>query len=102
MKPPETINMPVEKYNGYLTYMNYSATGEGMTAEINFCYTNTPEKAKELHMDRFIGVGPTFQSAREYFGIDIDVMPFDSDKAKKILTQFFVDGESLHKHLKTS
>ena len=90
---------PTHSYKGFLTYMDYFATGEGLTIEINFCLTDTAKQAKEKHLDRFIGTGNEHSDARAYFSQGIEVMRIESKKAKELLKEHFTWGEGLHKHL---
>ena len=85
-----------EELNGYLTYMDYFATGEGRTIEINFCYAATPEEAKDKHRERFY---PGDMDAWCYFGIGVEVYPIDSEKAKELIGNVFRFGEQLYKDL---
>ena len=82
--------------SGFLTYMDYAATGEGRTIELNFCYADTKEDAKQKHLDRFY---PNNKSSQEYFGIGVDVMSIKSKRAKDLLGHVFRFGEGLHKDL---
>jgi len=83
-------------YKQYLTYMDYFATGEGRTIEINYCFADNKEEAKIKHLDKF---SVTSDSARNYFGPCIDVMPANSKKAKDIINYMFKFGNRLHKDL---
>lgn len=81
------------EYKGFLTCMDYFATGEGRTIELNFCYCDTKEEAKEKHLDRFIGKDPKDLAARNYFGVGVEVMKIESKKAKEVLMDMFKHGE---------
>lgn len=93
--PEDVTNQPLK---GFLTYMEYFATGEGMTIEFLFSHTDTHEEAKEKHLDKFIG---NQKESRDYFGAGIDVMPIESDRAYKILDHHFKNAQWLHDQLKT-
>ena len=84
-----------EVLNGYLTYMDYCATGEGRTIQFNFCYAEKPEDALQKHLDRFF---PNDQPAQNYFSVGVDIMLIESKEAKDLLKAFFFDG--VHKPLK--
>jgi len=79
--------------------MDYFATGEGRTIELNFCYCDTEEEAKEKHLDRFIGTAPKDKASRDYFGLGIEVMPIKDKKAKELLMDMFNHGEGTWKTL---
>jgi len=81
---------------GFLTYMDYAATGEGRTIELNFCYADTNAEAKQKHLDRFY---PNDKRSQEYFGVGTQVMRIESKKAKELLTFFFTLGGKMHKDL---
>lgn len=81
---------------GFLTYMNYAATGEGRTIEINFCYADTKEEAKTKHLDRFYGKD---EAERNYFGVGVEVMRIESKEAKDLLKCIFKFGKGLHHDL---
>jgi hypothetical protein len=81
---------------GFLTRMDYAATGEGRTIELNFCYADTKEEAKQKHLDRFC---PSDPAAQEYFGVGVEVLRIESKKAKSLLEGFFKFGKGLHKDL---
>lgn len=81
---------------GFLTYVDYAATGEGRTIELNFCYADTKEEAKQKHLDRFY---PDDKHSQEYFGIGVQVMRIESKKAKELLSFIFNFGKGLHKDL---
>ena len=86
-----------ELHRGFLTYMEYGATGEGMTYEINFCYADNKEEAIEIHLDRFIG--KTNKSARDYFRVGVAVYDSKSTKAMELLEYFFKNNVDIFKHL---
>ena len=95
--PKKKLQEDPELYRGgFLTYMDYFATGEGRTIEINFCYADTKEEAKTKHLDRFYG---TDEGARNYFGVGVDVMPINSKQAKDIIKNIFKFGKGLHHDL---
>lgn len=85
-----------DQLKGFLTYMDYFATGEGRTVELKLSLVNNEAEAKEKHLDMFVG---TRQEARDYFGHFIEVMPIESDKAKELLSHIFKFGAGLHKDL---
>lgn len=80
----------------FLTYMDYAATGEGRTVEINFCYADSEEEAKQKHLDRFYGSN---KEAQDFFRVDVDVMRLESPEAKNLLKNVFKFGGGLHKDL---
>jgi hypothetical protein len=86
------------EYNVFLTYMEYFATGEGLTIEILMSMTDTAEQAKEKHLDKFVG---TRQEARDYFIKGLDVYPIKSKEAKDLLDQYFKNVDWLHEQLAT-
>ena len=94
-------DIPHER-RGYLTYMEYFATGEGFTYEINFCYADTKQEAIEKHLDRFIGTDPNKQSARNYFGVGVVAYESDSKKAEEMINHLFKDGGAILHHLNTA
>lgn len=75
--------------DGYLTYMDYFATGEGRTIQFNFCYAERPEDALQKHLDRFF---PKDKRAQEYFGLDVDTMLIESKEAEDLLKAYFFAG----------
>jgi hypothetical protein len=79
--------------------MEYFATGEGFTYEINFCVVDTPEQAIEKHLDKFIGIGPKYKNSRDYFRLGVQALRLKSATAKKLLQQWFVNSESIYNHL---
>ena len=81
---------------GFLTYMDYAATGEGRTIELNFCYADTKAEAKQKHLDRFY---PDDKRSQEYFGAGTQVMRIESKKAKELLSFFFCHGGGVHRDL---
>lgn len=85
--------------NEYITYMEYFATGEGFTYEINFCYADTKKEAIEKHLDRF---GVTDEAGRQYFGVGIEVNKLGSKRAKEILASLFTMPDSIIEHLKNA
>lgn len=76
--------------------MYYHATGEGHIHEVRFCYADNKEDAIIKHMDAF---GYNDVASRDYFKIGVEVMPFNSKRAKQILTEIFKEGDGLHKTL---
>ena len=80
------------EHKAYLTYMNYFATGEGMTHEINHCWADNTQEAIEKHLTEF---GYKTKSSRDYYSTDVEVMLASSQKAKKLLMQFFKDGKRM-------
>lgn len=92
-------DVPYE-YQGFLTYMDYLATGEGRTIEINFCYANNEANAKEKHLDRFYEKDNS--AARNYFGVGIEVFPIESKNAQDIIESFFASGKQLHEDLRSA
>ena len=95
MKKKITKSDP-DEYRGFLTYMDYAATCEGRTFELNFCYADTEAEAKQKHLDKFL---PNDKRSQDYFGIGVEVMPIESEKAKKLLGLIFCFGKGLHKDL---
>lgn len=91
-----TKELQPEQLKGFLTYMDYAATGEGRTVEINFCLVSSEDEAREKHLDRFVGKD---ESSRNYFGVGVDVSPIESEKAKELLQNVFKFGDNLHKNL---
>jgi hypothetical protein len=90
MKKKVTEKQAPELYSGaYITFMDYFATGEGRTLEINFCYADTPDEAKQKHLDRFY---PNDKDAQEYFGHWVEVAKLNSKRAKTILGETFKEG----------
>lgn len=87
-----------QELKGFLTYMEYLATGEGLTIEYLFSLVNTPLEAKEKHLDKFVG---TRQEARDYFGLGIKVAPIESPQAKKLLNLHFKNVDWLQTQLST-
>lgn len=79
-----------EYRDGYVTYMQYFATGEGMTHELQFCWADTPEGAKAKHLDKF---GYKDEAARNYFGAGVVVHQYKSAEAKALFEQFFKNGD---------
>lgn len=79
--------------------MEYFATGEGFTYEVNFCFANTKKEAIEKHLDRF---GVTDKAGRDYFRVGIEVQKLDSKRTKEILKSFFVMPDEIFKHLKNA
>lgn len=76
--------------------MYYHATGEGHIHEVRFCYADTKKEAIEKHLDAF---GYTEQSARQYFGVGVEVCDFNSKKAKNLLNEVFKQAPAMHKTL---
>lgn len=72
--------------------MNYFATGEGMTHEINTCWADNEKEALEEHLDSF---GYKDASSRNYFGAGIVVMDASSKDAKDLMCDFLKDGDKL-------
>ena len=85
-----------DECKAWLTFMDYFATEEGRTLEMNFCYADTKKQAKEKHLDRFVGEE---KESRDYFGVWVEVYPIESKKAKELLVQLFQFGEHFHKNL---
>lgn len=85
--------------NEYITYMEYFATGEGFTYEINFCYADTKKEAIEKHLDRF---GVKDEAGRQYFSVGIEVNKLESKRAKEILKLIFTMPDEMIKHLKNA
>ena len=88
----------VTDLKGFLSYMEYFATGEGLTIEYLFSLTDTPEQAKEKHLDKFVGER---KEARDYFGRGIEVVPIESAEAKRMLDLHFKNVEWLQEQLST-
>jgi arginine decarboxylase-like protein len=80
----------------YLTYMDYFATGEGRTVELNLCFVDTVKEAREKHLDMFVG---DRKEARDYFGAGVVVMPIKSKQAKELISNIFKFGKGLHQNL---
>ena len=70
----------------YITFMDYFATGEGRTMEINFCYADTDKEAIERHLDRFYGKD---DAARQYFGLGVEAARVGSKRAKEVISSIF-------------
>jgi len=87
-----------EYYKVFLTYMEYFATGEGLTLEILLSMTDTPDEAQQKHLDRFVG---SRQEARDYFIKGIEVFPMESKEAKDLLDKYFKNVDWLHDQLAT-
>lgn len=92
----KAVVIVAEQLTGYLTCMDYAATGEGRTIELNFCYAVNEEEAKSRHLDKFYGDD---EPARNYFGVGIEVMPIKSEKAKALIKDMFNHGEGTWKVL---
>lgn len=82
--------------HSYFTFMEYFATGEGFTYEINFCHADSKKAAVEKHLDRFVGER---KEARDYFGCGVVAYRSDSKKAAELIKQFFVPHEQFIKHM---
>jgi hypothetical protein len=78
--------------DGYVTFMEYFATGEGMTQEINFCWADSPDEAINKHLDRF---EVKDAQSREYFRRGITVYSHKSPQAKKLFKTYFKDGDKI-------
>ena len=92
LQKKETVS---ETYRGgFLTYMDYFATGEGRTVELNFCYADCEEEALQKHLYRFY---PNNKSAQNYFGVGVDVFEIKSREAKDLLTDMFNRGQGMWK-----
>ena len=74
------------KLERYISFMDYFATGEGRTIEINFCYAANPREAKAKHKARFY---PGNMDAWEYFGPDVEVANTESKRATRVITAIF-------------
>ena len=85
-------------FKTYITFMDYFATGEGRTIEINFCYAFTPKAAIDKHLAYFYG--NDHQSAANYFGIDVEAAELESKRAKEVLRSIFKKSDSIIKTLK--
>jgi hypothetical protein len=70
----------------YITYMDYFATGEGRTLEINFCYADSDKEAIERHLDRFYGKD---DAGRQYFGVGVEAARVGSKRAKEVISSIF-------------
>jgi hypothetical protein len=81
----------------FLTYMDYCATGEGLTIEYLLSMTNTPAEAVEKHLDKFVG---DRKESRDYFRNGIVVTPIGSKKAKTLLEMHFKNVDWLQDQLK--
>ena len=81
---------------GFLTYMDYAATGEGRTIELNFCYADSKKEAIERHLDRFIGADA---GARKYFKVGVVAHDIKSKDAKELLQDVFNHSEGMWKAL---
>lgn len=95
MKKKVTKSDP-EEYRGFLTFMDYAATGEGRTVELNFCYADTETEARRKHLEKFY---PNDKSAQDYFSAGVNVMLIKSKRAKKLMGNMFRFGKGLHKTL---
>ena len=85
-----------DKYIGYLTLMEYFATGEGFTSEINFSYAYNKKEAIEKHLDRFNVID---KGTRDYFRPGIEACEFNGKKAKEIFTWAFHNGDAMYEHM---
>jgi hypothetical protein len=72
--------------------MNYFATGEGMTHEIQFCWADNPQEAIEKHLDRF---GYKDEKGREYFKVGVVAHNYKSKEAKELFATFLKDGDKM-------
>jgi hypothetical protein len=81
----------------WITYMDYLATGEGRTLEINFCYADTAKEAIEKHLDRFYGQD---SGARNYFGVGVEASPLESARAKEVISAIFKKPQGVIKILR--
>lgn len=77
--------------------MEYMATGEGFTEEVNFCYANNKKEAKQKHLDKCY---PNDPDAAAYYGVGVTVMEFNTDKARQLCNRLFANGELLWMHMK--
>lgn len=84
------------KREGYITFMDYFATGEGRTVEINFCYADSEKEAIEKHLDRF---DVKDKAARDYFRLDIVAHKSNSKKAEKMMEMFIASHKWILKCL---
>lgn len=89
--------LQTETYQGFLTYMDYLAMGEGRTIEINFCYADGYTEAKQKHLDRFY---PNNPDAQKYFGVNVDVMSIKSKHAQDTLKGIFRFGKQFYKDIR--
>lgn len=84
-------------FKKYITFMDYFATGEGRTMEINFCYAATPKEAIDKHLAYFYG---NDQSAASYFGVGVEATELESKRAKEVLSSVFKHSEGVISTLK--
>lgn len=84
-------------YTPYLTYMQYFATGEGVTVQLLMSMVFSKQEAIEKHLDKYVG---DRKEARDYFRNDIEVMKVDSKKAKKLMVDMFIYGEAMWEHIR--
>jgi hypothetical protein len=85
-------SVPIEGTDrmAYITYMDYFATGEGTSVEIQFCWANTSEEAIEIHLNKF---EYKVESERNYFRPGIIVYDYRDPKVLELFNRIFVNGE---------
>lgn len=86
----------VDEYRGFLTYMDYFATGEGRTVELNFCYADTKREALEKHGKRFYSDNA---DSWNYFKVGVEVLDIKKNKNKvmQILTVCIGQPDAIYK-----
>jgi hypothetical protein len=73
----------------WVTYMDYFATGEGMTIQMAMVAAKTKKEAVEKHLDLF---EIEEKSIRDYFSRGVSVMNPTSHTAKKLFADYLVNG----------
>lgn len=93
-KKSKNIDVPVVNRNRYVTYMEYFATGEGVTHEVATCFAKNNEEAVNLHLKQF---GNKTKADRDYFRPLVVALSLDDngDDVKKLLERFFTDGKQM-------
>lgn len=86
----KVMGTAVSPRNGWVTYMNHFATGEGMTHEIQFCWAMSPQEAIEKHLDRF-----EYKEDRTYFRDGVIAHDYRSEGAKALFVEFLKDGDHM-------
>lgn len=77
---------------GYITFLDYAATGEGNAVEIHHCWADSEEGAINKHLTHFKYKG---KSVRDHFRPAIIVMDSTGEEAKDLLMHYFKDGEKM-------
>ena len=77
---------------GYITFLDYAATGEGHTVEIHSCWADNEEDAIKKHFIYFKYKG---NSVRDHFRPGMVVMDSSGEEAKDLLMHYFKDGAKM-------